>query len=212
MYILVHSSPLIATLLITLLIILAHPSYSQTQQEYDSSYDAEFFSIKYPSSWHVSEEHGVTADRIESGVILQNDQKDRVQSNRITPRSNMDYSSVIVTVIPRSSLPGSDGFSAMELVNSYMDSTFSEESLAYHGAQLISDNYSSLSGIKARSVSFTTQGYYNLVIQSADDSNMYQIGYIGQESKFQKELPEVQSIISSFQIKGISDIPLLSTT
>ena len=92
-----------------------------------------------------------------------------------------------------------------------MDSVFSKERLAYHGAQLVSDNYTSLSGIQARSVSFTTQGYFNLIIQSADDNNMYQIAYTGQESKVEKELPEVLSIISSFQIKGITDTAILST-
>ena len=120
----------------------------------------------------------------------------------------MDYSSIIVTVIPRSSLLGHSDLSALELVDSLMDSVFSEEELVYRGARLITDNYTSLSGIQARSVSFTTQGFYNLVIEAADDSNVYQFAYIGQESKVQKELPEVLSIKSSFQIKGITDTSL----
>ncbi|MGC2427184.1 MAG: PsbP-related protein [Nitrososphaeraceae archaeon] len=193
---------------IIFLVFLAHPTYSQTQQEDSSTYDSELFSITYPLSWHVSDERGVTG---EPGVILQNDQKDRIQSNRVTPRSHMDYSNVMVTIVPRSSLLGSSGLSALELVDSLMDSVFSKERLAYHGAQLVSDNYTSLSGIQARSVSFTTQGYFNLIIQSADDNNMYQIAYTGQESKVEKELPEVLSIISSFQIKGITDTAILST-
>ena len=205
--VLVLGLPLIVcALYVTLVIILAHPSYSQTQQENDIIYDAEFFSIKYPPSWHVSEEHGPTRDLFGSGVILQNDQADTIQNNRKTPHSIIDYSQFVVFVKPRSSLPGSDVFSAMELVNSFIDYTFSEESLANRGAQLLSDNYTSLSGIQARSVSYTTQGEgdHNLVIVTADDSNIYEIAYYGQESKFQKEFPEVQAIISSFKIKGLS--------
>lgn len=212
MYISVLSSPVIvSTWSITLLIFLAHPTYSQTQHVDNSTYDAEFFSIAYPKSWYVSDEHGITGELGESGVTLQNDQKDRIQSNRITPRSSMDYSNVIVTVIPRSSLIGSSHLSALGLVDSLMDYAFSEETLTYNGAQLISDNYTSLSGIQARSVSFATQGFYNLIIQTADDSNLYQIAYIGQESKAQKELPEVLSIISTFEIKGLIDTAILST-
>lgn len=124
----------------------------------------------------------------------------------------MDYSSIIVSVIPRSSLLGFEDLKPLELVNSFMDYAFSDDALAYLGAQLITDNYTSLSHLKARSISFTTEGYYNLVIESADDSNMYQIAYYGQESKTQKELPEVLSIMSSFQIKGVTDTSVLGTT
>ncbi len=215
MYISVLSSyVIVSTWSITLLIFLAHPTYSQTKEEDDSTYDAEFFSITYPLSWYVSNEHGVTGESEESGesgVILHNDQNDKNQGNRVTHRSNMDYSSIIVTVVPRSSILGSSHLSALELVDSLVDFAFSEERLAYHGAQLISNNYTSLSGIQARSVSFTTQGYYNLIIETADDSSLYQIAYTGQESKVQKQLPEVLSIISSFQIKGITDTPILPT-
>jgi len=193
---------------ITLLIFLLHPTYSQSQQEDDSAYDTEFFSLTYPVLWHVSSEHGITGEPGEVGVVLKNDHNDTSHRNRATPRSNMDYSSIIVTVIPRSSLLGHSDLSALELVDSLMDSVFSEEELVYRGARLITDNYTSLSGIQARSVSFTTQGFYNLVIESADDSNVYQFAYIGQESKVQKELPEVLSIKSSFQIKGITDTSL----
>jgi hypothetical protein len=61
------------------------------------------------------------------------------------------------------------------------------------------------SGIQARSVTYTTRGYYNLVMNTADDSNFYQISYVCQESKYQEELPEVLSIISSFRIEGTTD-------
>ena len=69
----------------------------------------------------------------------------------------MDYSNVMVTISPIISIRlwRAD---TLELVDSLMDSVFSKERLAYHGAQLVSDNYTSLSGIQARSVSFTTQG------------------------------------------------------
>ena len=79
------SSVIISMWSIILLIFLAHPTYSQTQQEDDSTYDAEFFSITYPVSWHVSNEHGVTGKPGESGVILENDQNDTNQRNRVTP-------------------------------------------------------------------------------------------------------------------------------
>lgn len=192
-----------------LLLFLIEPVYSQAQDL--KEYDSEFFSIKYPSSWHISTEPWVTDIPGTTGVILDNNQTDINRSNRITPHSNMGHSVIVVTVMPRSSLLGSNDLSASELVDSFVDFTFSAEKLSEYGAQLIADNYTSISGIQARSVSYTTGGYYYLLLSSADESNMYQITYVGQESRYQKELHEVQSIISSFKIKGINDTPILST-
>ncbi|HEY7108487.1 MAG TPA: PsbP-related protein [Nitrososphaeraceae archaeon] len=201
---------IISAWFVTPLLFLAHPSYSLTEQEDDKTYDEEFFSITYPSSWHVSNEPWFPSQPGESGVILQNDRKDTNQANRITPRSSMDYSLITVTVMPRESFFGSSDLSALELVDSIVEYAFSQERLAYYGAQLIADNYTSISGTKARSISFTTDGYYNLVINSADEKNVYQLSYTGQESKVQEELTEVQSIISSFKIKEMSDGLILS--
>ena len=117
----------------------------------------------------------------------------------------MGYSIIIVTSVPKSSLFGSSDLSGLELVDSFVDFAFCKERLSYYGAQLIADNYTSVSGIQARSVTYATGGYYNLVINTADDSNFYQISYVSRESKYQEELPEVLSIISSFQIKGTTD-------
>lgn len=201
----------ISALLITLLIILAHPAYSLTQEENLSTYDDEFFSIKYPSSWHISSEPWNAGMLGDSVVFLDNNQMNMNQTNRITPRSSMEHSVIGVVVVPRSSLPSSNDMSPSELVNSFVDYFFSREALSESGAELITDNYTSLSGIQARTVTYTEGGYYNLVINIADESNMYQISYNGQESRYQKELHEVESIISSFKIKGTSDTSILST-
>lgn len=191
--------------LITLVILGTNLGNTRAEEQNLTVYDSDYFSIKYPSSWHISSEPWLISVPGESGVILENSQKDTKQGNRVTPHSNMGYSIIIVTSIPKSSLLGSSTLSGLELVDSFVDFAFSEERLSYYGAQLIADNYTSVSGNQARSVTYTTLGYYNLVINTADDSNLYQISFVGQESKYQEELPEVLFIISSFKIKGTSD-------
>ena len=191
--------------LITLVILGTNLGNTRAEEQNLTVYDSDYFSIKYPSSWHISSEPWITSAPGESGVILENSQKDTKQGNRVTPHSNMGYSIIIVTSVPKSSLFGSSDLSGLELVDSFVDFAFSEERLSYYGAQLMADNYTSVSGIQARSVTYTTGGYYNLVINTADDSNFYQISYVGQESKYQEELPKVLSIISSFQIEGSTD-------
>ena len=189
---------------ITLVILAVNLGDTRGEEQNLTIYDSDFFSIKYPSSWHIRTERWVTGIPGDS-LILDNNQNDTHQSNRITPHSNMGHSVIAVIVVPRSSIPISRELSASELVDSFVDRFFSQEKLSENGAQLLTDNHTSLSGIQARSVSFTDGGHYNLLIHSADDINLYQIGFVGQESKYQKELPEVQSIISSFQIKGTTD-------
>lgn len=164
-------------------------------------YDSEFFSIKYPSSWHISSEEGSADIPGASGVTFLENQMVMNQSNRKTPHSNMGHSVLSVTVVPRSSLPGSISLNASGLVDSFMDYSFSSEKLKYIGAQLLADNYTSLSGIPARSIFYTKDGYFNMLANSADLDNMYQIGYRGQISKYERELPEVASVIDSFEIK-----------
>jgi hypothetical protein len=189
----------------TLVILVVNLGETRAEEQNLAIYDSDFFSIKYPSSWHISSEPWITSAPGESGVILKNSQKDTNHGSRITPHSNMGYSIIIVTSVPKSSLFGSSDLSGLELVDFFVDFAFSEERLGYYGAQLIADNYTSVSGIQARSVTYTTGGYYNLVVSTADDSNFYQISYVCQESKYQEELPEVLSIISSFRIEGTTD-------
>src|SRR4029078_529206 len=127
----------------------------------------EFFSIKYPSSWHISSEEGFADIPGASGVMLLNNQIARSKSSRLTPHSNMGNSVFGVTVVPRSSLSGSSNLSASEMVDSFVDYSFSSEKLKYIGAQLLADNYTSLSGIPARSIFYTKDGYYNTHVNSA---------------------------------------------
>ena len=88
----------------TLVILLVNLGDTRAEEQNLTIYDSDFFSIKYPSSWHISTERWITSAPGESGVILENSQKDTNQGNRITPHSNMGYSVIIVTSVPRSSL------------------------------------------------------------------------------------------------------------
>jgi hypothetical protein len=124
----------------TLVILVVNLGETRAEEQNLAIYDSDFFSIKYPSSWHISSEPGITSAPGESGVILKNSQKDTNHGSRITPHSNMGYSIIIVTSVLKSSLFGS------ELVDSFVDFAFSEERLGYYGAQLIADNYTSVFG------------------------------------------------------------------
>ena len=54
---------------ITLVILVANLGDTRAEEQNLTIYDSDFFSIKYPSSWHISSEPWITSARGESGVI-----------------------------------------------------------------------------------------------------------------------------------------------
>ncbi len=62
-------------------------------------YDSDLFSIKYPTSWFVSAERGISDLPSASGVTLV-DQIDMKHNNRVTARSDIGRSIIANYVIP----------------------------------------------------------------------------------------------------------------
>ena len=193
------------------LLVLIQPVYSQVQDKNLNDYDSDFFSIKYPSSWFVNFERGVSNAPGSSGVTLLN-RIDMNQNNRLSSDSI-----IAVTVLPKTVFPIIvSNFNDSEIVNSFANFSFSPQKLSELGSELLTDNSTSLSRHYARSVSYTSNSElghtYNLMLISADRDNLYQIVYSAPVSKFRQELTEVKSIISSFEIKKPKISTIESTT
>jgi hypothetical protein len=168
-------------------------------------YDSDFFSIKYPTSWFVSAERGISDLPGASGVTLL-DQIDMNHNNRVTARSDIGRSIIAISVIPKTVIPiDTSNIDISEILNSFINYSYSSKKLSESGGQLLTDNSTYLAGYFARSISYVSNvhpgGTYNFMVFSTHRDSIYQIAYGAPLSKYQKELSEVKSILSSFMFK-----------
>ena len=169
-------------------------------------YDSEFFSVKYPSSWFVSAERGISDSPRASGVTLVNQIDTNRNNNRVTPKSHVEHSVIAISVLPKTAFPiDTSNFDISEILDSFINYSYSSQKLSESGDQLLTDNSTYLSGRYARSISYISNaqpgGTYNFMVFSTNRDSIYQIAYGASLSKYQKELSEVKSIISSFRFK-----------
>jgi len=102
------------------LLVLIQPVYSQIQDKNINDYESDFFSIKYPSSWFVNFERGVSNATGSSGVTLLN-RRDMNQNNRLSSDSI-----IVVTVLPKAVFPIIvSNFNDSGFVNSFANFSFS---------------------------------------------------------------------------------------
>ena len=123
------------------LLVLVQPVYSQIQEKNLNDYDSDFFSIKYPSSWFVEVERGFSDAPGASGVTLLNP-IDINQSNSLA-----SHSIIAVSVLPKTVFPLTlSDFDVSEIVDFFVNYSFSPHKLSEVGSKLLTDNSTSLSG------------------------------------------------------------------